>query len=318
MTVADTREGVGNTSTAVLSVVALPTLAKAFSPEVIQVGGTSTLTFKITNPNAATVLTNVAFSDTFPANITAASPTGLAITCIAGTIVIGATSASGAIGVTIPSLAGGASCTLTLNVTGSVPETAVNTTMAITSDQATGNPASATLVVVSPPTISKAFAHSQIQLLGPGNSTALTFTVTNPAGNPVSLSGISFNDTLPAGLVVATPNGVTGSCGAGTITAVAGSNSISLAGATLAAGASCTFSVNVSANALGVFTNTTSAGLQIPMDHAMLMRILQGFRDLFGIIRSRVDRQRAKERLALNQLHDQRVFFELVDGCDIR
>jgi hypothetical protein len=109
--------------------------------------------------------------------------------------------------------------------------------------------------VVAAPTITKAFADSQIQLFGL-NSTALSFTLTNP--NTFPLTGFAFTDTLPAGLVVSTPNGVTGSCGGGTITAVAGSNSISLAGATLAGGASCTFSANVSATSVGVFTNTTS------------------------------------------------------------
>jgi len=110
---------------------------------------------------------------------------------------------------------------------------------------------------VVPPTISKAFAQSALQLFG-ANTTALSFTIANPGANLISLSGIAFSDTLPAGLVVATPNGLIGTCGGGTITATAGTNIISLSGATLAAGASCTFSVNVSATAIGVMVNTTS------------------------------------------------------------
>jgi len=58
------------------------------------------------------------------------------------------------------------------------------------------------------------------------NST-LSFQINNPNTN-VALSGVAFTDNLPAGLVVATPNGLTGTCGSGTITATAGSGSVSL------------------------------------------------------------------------------------------
>jgi arabinogalactan endo-1,4-beta-galactosidase len=89
-------------------------------------------------------------------------------------------------------------------------------------------------------------------------SISLTFNLSNP--NPsLSLSGISFTDTLPAGLAVSTPNGLAGTCGDGTITAAAGSNSVVLSGAALAAGASCTFAVNVTGTTAGPQNNVTSA-----------------------------------------------------------
>jgi hypothetical protein len=94
--------------------------------------------------------------------------------------------------------------------------------------------------------------------LGVGGTTNLTFTLNNP-NSSISLTGLAFTDTFPAGLIVSTPNGLVSSCG-GTITATAGGNTISLSGATLAAGASCSFSVSVTAtgSTLGQLTNTTS------------------------------------------------------------
>src|SRR3989441_614449 len=112
----------------------------------------------------------------------------------------------------------------------------------------------------SPPVIIKAFGAASIPV---GGSTSLTFTIQNNNA-AATLTGIGFSDNLPAGLVVATPNGLTGSCGGGTITATAGSGTISLATATLAASASCTFSVNVAGTTAGVKNNnvqiTSTAG----------------------------------------------------------
>jgi len=106
-----------------------------------------------------------------------------------------------------------------------------------------------------PPTIAKAFGATTIPLNG---STTLTFNLSNP-NTGSTLTGVGFTDSLPAGLVVSTPNGLTGSCGGGTITAATGSGSASLAGAALAASASCSFSINVTGIGAGTHNNTTSA-----------------------------------------------------------
>ena len=107
----------------------------------------------------------------------------------------------------------------------------------------------------SAPTIAKAFGAANMPLNG---TTALTFTLSNP-NTGTSLSGIGFTDSFPPGLIVSTPSFLTGSCGGGTITAAAGSASVSLAGATLTANGFCNFAVNVSGISTGMQNNVTSA-----------------------------------------------------------
>ena len=140
-----------------------------------------------------------------------------------------------------------------MTVTGAASGIYTNTTGNVTSTNGgTGNTASANLTVASPPTITKAFGAAQITM---GGTTSLTFTINNP-NTTLALTGVAFTDNLPAGLVVATPNGLSNTCG-GAVTATAGSGSVSLAGGGLAATASCTISVNVQGTTAGVKSNTT-------------------------------------------------------------
>jgi len=112
----------------------------------------------------------------------------------------------------------------------------------------------------SPPTIAKAFSAAQVGL---NQSVTLTFTITNP--NPATdLTNVSFNDNLPAGLIIANPDSlvfdpVLGSCDATGTTGVITPqvNSINLIGGQVPANATCTFSVDVLAISAGTQVNTT-------------------------------------------------------------
>jgi len=260
-TVTSSNGGTGNTSTASLTVlptapaIGPPTILKTFGAAGIGVGGTTTLAFTIHNPNATVALTGVAFTDTLPAGLAVSTPNGVTGGCDAGTVT--AVAGSGTVSLTGATLLGGASCTFSVNVTGATAGAMSNSVSVRSSNGGTGNTSTASLNVVAgviaPPTISKSFGTT---LSIPGGTAALSFTVNNPNAT-VALNGVAFTDTFPAGLVVATPNGVTGSCGGGLITATAGSGSISLTGATLAPGASCTLSVNVTATSNGVLINIT-------------------------------------------------------------
>ena len=261
-TVTDDQGVVGPAAMASITVLPVvpPMLTKVFGAATIQVGDETSLTFTLTNPSTNPnnpTFTNLAFSDTLPAGLEISGVNlGGPGSCDQGATTVVISSAS--FSITGFALAAGASCTLNFQVQGLTGGVQHNVTSSVTDDQGvTGMAAEADITVLPPPIISKSFADSQLQLFGPGNTTALSFTITNP--NPVTFNDIAFTDTLPSGLIVSTPNDLTGSCGGGTITAVAGSSSISLSGATLATGASCTFSVNVSATALGVQVNTTSA-----------------------------------------------------------
>jgi len=107
-----------------------------------------------------------------------------------------------------------------------------------------------------PPALKKAFGATSISA---GGTTSLVFTINNPNSSS-TLTGISFNDNLPAGLVVAAPNGLAGGCPGGAVNAPPGALSIQMTGATLGPLASCSFKVDITATATaqpGVATNTT-------------------------------------------------------------
>lgn len=113
-----------------------------------------------------------------------------------------------------------------------------------------------------------------------GQAKPLTFTVTNTPGDNLAKSGWGFTDTLPADVVVATPNGMSNTCG-GTVTATAGAGSISIVNGSLPAGtaggtpSTCTLTVNVVSNTAGSFSNGannigTSTGLNLPPAPAVM------------------------------------------------
>src|SRR5260370_666903 len=117
----------------------------------------------------------------------------------------------------------------------------------------TGNTASATLSVAAPPTITKNFLTSAVAVNG---TVGVSFDIANPNAS-VDLTGIQFTDALPAGLVVAAPNGLFNSCG-GVVTATPGSGSISLAGgAVTAVNATCPIVLNLRSTTPGAKNNTT-------------------------------------------------------------
>jgi hypothetical protein len=228
-----------------------PIIDKAFGAASIPLNGTTSLTFTIENPNTDIALTGVGFTDTLPPGLVVATPNGFTGSCVGA---VAAVPGSDSISLSGGTLAAGASCTFSVNVTGTTGGIKNNATSAVTSNEAgTGNAASASLTVsaVAPPVISKVFGAASIPVSG---TTSLTFTITNP-NTSLTLTGVAFTDPLPAGLVFS--GGPIAPCGGHL--AVSGSGVISLTGATVAAGSSCMFSITVAGTETGLQVNTTSA-----------------------------------------------------------
>ena len=103
------------------------------------------------------------------------------------------------------------------------------------------------------PTIAKSFTPSSVPF---GGTATLRLTIDNP--NPIALTGLSFSDTFPAGLAVANPPAVADACGFTTGIPLAEAPSFTVGGGSLGAGASCTFTLEVTATGAGSLANGSS------------------------------------------------------------
>jgi uncharacterized repeat protein (TIGR01451 family) len=237
--------GTSNTATVTVTAPGAPTIVKSFSAAHVALGGAVDVIFVVTNPGQ-TPLTGLALMDVLPSGLTA--PNGTTPAC-GGTLTI---TGGNLLALSGGTLAGGASCTITVPLVGSVAGVQINTTGPIRSTETgAGGPSNpATVTVIVPPTIAKTFGTSSMPVNG---TTSLDLTLGNPNAT-VALSGLAFTDALPSGLTA--PNGTTTPCG-GALT-ITGGNLLTFSGGALAAGASCTITVTVTGISTGAQNNTTS------------------------------------------------------------
>ena len=127
------------------------TLTKSFGEVSIRPGGTTSLTFTLTN-SSPTTLTGLAFTDVLPTGLVVATPNGLTGSCGGGTIT--AVAGSTSISLTGATLAASSSCTFSVNVTAPGPNElglVTNTTSTITSNEgAVGAAVSASIFIGDP------------------------------------------------------------------------------------------------------------------------------------------------------------------------
>ncbi len=254
VTVTNVTNGV---STSCVTVTTLtPTRTKSFSPTTFQSGGTTTLTFTVTNPAGNPALTNVGFVDSLPSGLQIAAPPAVGGTCT--NAVAATTAAAGGTAITVANLqvpAGASSCTVTVSITNkpgqvnpsctSLPVAFTNGPGNVTVTNVTNGVSNSCVTVTTlTPTLTKSFSPTTFSA---GGTTTLTFTVTNPAGNP-ALTNVGFVDSLPSGLLIASPPAVGGTCtnAVAATTAAAGGTLITVTNLAVPAGAStCTVTVSI-------------------------------------------------------------------------
>lgn len=229
-----------------------PSFTKVFAPSAIAIGDNSTLTFTIDNAGSTEAASSLDFTDNLPANVVVATPSAASTDCTGGTLT--ATDGSNVISYTGGSVPAGFSCTVTVDTTSTASGDHVNTTGDLTSSLGNSGSASDTLRVEPVPTFSKAFAPSAIPVDG---TSTLTFSISNVGATTLAATNVDFTDSLPAGVVVATPSNATNNCSGGTLTATAGSGAISYTGGTVSQGIACTILVDVTSATAGVYVNTT-------------------------------------------------------------
>ncbi|WGW05917.1 DUF7933 domain-containing protein [Tropicibacter oceani] len=270
-TTGDLTSSLGNSGSASddLTVNALSgaNFTKTLVPTTINPGSISTLSFGFD-----IVVATSGFADwrsatltaTLPSGVSFSSPTSVIADC-PGTIDVNTSTGVLTLTTGFITTAGTTSCTLQADITSSTPGThRLSSTLAINSfsGSISNDTAEATLDVNAPPingiAFNKVFATARADA---GDTVGLTFSLQNTSRDNAA-TDLAFSDDLDAmisGLVAAgTPlNDV---CGAGS--SLSGSSALTLAGASLAPGDSCDFTVDVvipAGTAAGVYTNTSSA-----------------------------------------------------------
>jgi mucin-19 len=244
---------IGTPSVAVdLTVLARPSIVKAFDPVMISTGDTSTITFTLSNANP-TSLTSATFTDSLT-NMSISGAQNAGGTC-AGASTNSFTNGTANLsfsGITIPA---SGSCTVTILITSSTAGTHPNTASGITTAETTigAQSASVDLTVLTKPTISKAFSPATISWTG---TSTITFTLANT--NPIDLTSASFTDTL-ANMSISGAQSASGTCtGAGSNSFLNGATNLTFNGITIPAGGSCTTTVLVTSSTVGDNPNATS------------------------------------------------------------
>lgn len=231
--------------------IPLPDFSKTFAPDTVAVDAVSTLSFSIDNSASAFTATALDFTDNLPVGVTIATPANAATTCTGGTLT--AVSGAGTISYSGGSVAAGGSCTVTVDVSSASAGLKLNTSGELTSSSGNSGTASDTLTVFSAPGYSKVFTPASIL---PGGSSTLAFTIDNST-SPLAATALDFTANLPVGVNIAATVNASTTCTGGVITADPGTSIVNYNGGSVAAGATCIVSVDVTSSSTGSYVSTT-------------------------------------------------------------
>ncbi len=246
--------------------------SKAFATNPIFVGNNTRMRISLTAP-ADTALTNFSVTDTLPAGLVITNSTPATRANCGAASVLTAPTGGNIITLTNGSISAGFTCTIDVYVTATAPGSYTNSISPANINNDENRRPTANIINTTPLyvralsglTMGKVFYPNAIN---PNTVSALTITLTNTNAEP--LTNVSLTDTLPItnasnGIFVApTPNAST-TCAGGTVTATAGSNTITLAGGSIPAQVSavpgiCTITVDViGRGSAGARTNTIPA-----------------------------------------------------------
>ena len=216
-----------------------PSFSMSLSPETVGIGSCAELTFEVQN-NSGAEINDLSFTLNLPAGVVLSDPANPISDC-GGTF--DATDGGNTITLTGGSLGSNASCSASVGLTllAEGPFSIISSDL--TSDAGNSGNASVTIGIPSNgPALgfTKSFAESPVRL---GGQTTLTYTIQNQS--QTDAVGISFSDDLSPGIVVAGQPNIVNNCPDSTLTAIAGSQTVTFSGATLAAGQTCIISLDI-------------------------------------------------------------------------
>ncbi len=244
--------------------------SKRFTPDTVQSGGRSTVAIRLSNSGDGT-LNDVSVTDPLPAGMVLADPPNAYTTC-GGSSTITAVAGQSSVELTGAIIPPGGQCEFLFDVQTSGSGDWVNTIPAGNITAAGGvqttSPVQGTLLESTDYAITITNNAIPNSLTAPGERSVLTLTLTN--SGTADLSGIAFTDyftddgtstgTLTGMLAAATPNIAT-TCSGGVVTVAPDGSSVSLSGASLNGGDSCTVSLDVTMQQVGTVQDVIPPGV---------------------------------------------------------